>query len=379
MPEKTTHSRWVSNGKLMISGEYLVLSGAMALAMPVSYRQTLTVEKRPALRASLNWHTRIKGNPWLQTRFSLPGLESLTQPEKATQGIERARGEEGAQGKEGAHGEDVAQGEEGSWGEEGARGGKGLQRKHTTPQQEEISREESADFVRNVLRAAMELNPDFLAGQHHWEAVSDIGFDREWGLGSSSSLISNVAWWASIDPYALFFMISKGSGYDIACARSSRPVLYQYQGPHTPPHVETTHFNPVFGDQLVFVYSGRKQSSEKSLRTFNPGIVRQEDIRNISALSQKMAVTQSLATFMEAMEQHERITAGYLHQTPLQADFFPDFPGSVKSLGAWGGDFFMAAADSPREEIVGYFHRRGFRTVIPFTEMRYRPEKTTSQ
>ena len=333
----------------MISGEYLVLSGARALAMPVSYRQTLTVAQRPASQPALDWRTQVKGNSWLQTRFSLPDLESVTQPGEGTQEADWAQREDGSQ------------------------------QRYAPPQQENRSRKESVRFVRNVLRAARELNPDFLAGQYHWEAVSDIGFDREWGLGSSSSLISNIAWWASADPYALFFKVSNGSGYDIACARSSRPVLYQYQGTNTPPHVETTSFNPVFGGQLVFVYSGRKQSSEKSLRTFDPGIVRPEDIRDISALSQKMAVTQNLAAFMEAMDHHERITAQYLHRTPLQADFFPDFPGSVKSLGAWGGDFFMAAADRPREEIVSYFHHKGFHTVIPFAEMRLHPDKTTSK
>lgn len=355
MPEKTTHSRWVSNGKLMISGEYLVLSGARALAMPVSYRQTLTVEQRPASRPGLNWTTRVKGNSWLQAGFLLPDMEPLSHPQEETGDTDSAPRNQGSS----VEGESP--------------------HKHITSREKHRTREESTSFLKNVLRAAMELNPDFLAGQYHWEAVSDIGFDREWGLGSSSSLISNVAWWASVDPYALFFKVSNGSGYDIACARSSRPLLYQYRGTTTHPGVETTSFNPVFGGQLVFVYSGRKQSSEKSLRTFDPGIVHPDDIRDISALSQKMAVTQNLAVFMEAMDHHERITAGYLHRTPLQADFFPDFPGSVKSLGAWGGDFFMAAADRPRKEIVSYFHHKGFHTVIPFTEMRLHPDKTTSK
>ena len=316
MPGKPLHNKWTSNGKLMISGEYLVLAGARALAMPVSYRQTLHVAQRPSPEPALDWSTKIKGKLWLQARFSLRDLKPS---------------------------------------------GRSC---------------ESLHFVKQLLKAARELNPGFLNGQYHWEAVSDIGFDREWGLGSSSSLISNIAWWANVDPYGLFFKVSGGSGYDIACARSSHPVLYHYQGAHTPPVVETARFNPVFADQVVFVYSGRKQSSEKSLRTFDPSVVRIEDIRQISALSGKMAVTQSLPEFMEAMEQHERITADYLHRTPLQADFFPDFPGSVKSLGAWGGDFFMAAADRTQEEIIRYFHHKGYHTVIPFTEMRFRPDKT---
>ncbi|GAL63796.1 hypothetical protein [Algibacter lectus] len=35
---------YFSNGKLLISGEYVVLDGAISLAVPTKYGQSLTVE-----------------------------------------------------------------------------------------------------------------------------------------------------------------------------------------------------------------------------------------------------------------------------------------------------------------------------------------------
>ena len=47
-----------------------------------------------------------------------------------------------------------------------------------------------------------------------------MNFDKNWGLGSSSTLINNISSWAKINPYDLLWSISKGSGYDIASGQS---------------------------------------------------------------------------------------------------------------------------------------------------------------
>ena len=38
----------------------------------------------------------------------------------------------------------------------------------------------------------------------------------------------------------------------------------------------------------------------------------------------------------------------------------------IKSLGAWGGDFILAAS---KENPVSYFNQKGFETVIRYTDM----------
>jgi hypothetical protein len=42
---------------------------------------------------------------------------------------------------------------------------------------------------------------------------------------------------------------------------------------------------------------------------------------------------------------------------------FNDFKGAVKSLGAWGGDFFMALSQQPADFVEAYFREKGYQDV----------------
>ncbi len=61
-----------------------------------------------------------------------------------------------------------------------------------------------------------------------------MNFDKNWGLGSSSTLINNISSWAKINPYDLLWSIGKGSGYDIASGQSLSALIIQ---PTYPPSV----------------------------------------------------------------------------------------------------------------------------------------------
>ena len=74
--------------------------------------------------------------------------------------------------------------------------------------------------------AARKLNPDFCSSNEGYNVISTLNYPLLWGLGSSSTLIAAVAGWAEIDPFSLHFEVSKGSGYDIACAISNGPIVY---------------------------------------------------------------------------------------------------------------------------------------------------------
>jgi hypothetical protein len=54
-----------------------------------------------------------------------------------------------------------------------------------------------------------------------------LEFDRHSGLGSSSTVINNIAKYAGVDAFALNKIIFSGSGYDIACANAKKPVLFR--------------------------------------------------------------------------------------------------------------------------------------------------------
>ena len=55
-----------------------------------------------------------------------------------------------------------------------------------------------------------------------------------------------------------------------------------------------------------------------------------------------------------------------LEQPTIKSQLFADFDGSIKSLGAWGGDFVLAASEQNPTE---YFSRKGYHTVINYCDM----------
>ena len=61
---------YFSNGKLLISGEYVVLDGAISLAVPTKYGQSLTVEN--INEAKIIWRSLDeKGLVWFEKEFEL--------------------------------------------------------------------------------------------------------------------------------------------------------------------------------------------------------------------------------------------------------------------------------------------------------------------
>jgi hypothetical protein len=53
-------------------------------------------------------------------------------------------------------------------------------------------------------------------------------------------------------------------------------------------------------------------------------------------------------------------------QKTVKQLLFNNFNGSIKSLGAWGGDFILVATqDNPNN----YFKSNGYNVVIPFNDM----------
>ncbi|HUH45900.1 MAG TPA: hypothetical protein VLZ54_02000, partial [Arenibacter sp.] len=63
-----------SNGKLLITGEYLVLDGALSLAIPTLYGQSLTI--RPTSEKQLSWKSvDEKGKPWFEVIYRLDSFK----------------------------------------------------------------------------------------------------------------------------------------------------------------------------------------------------------------------------------------------------------------------------------------------------------------
>lgn len=298
--------KFYSNGKLLITGEYLVLDGALALAIPTRYGQSLTVE--PFENGQLKWESfDHAGNLWFEVNLPL---------------------------KDGYHAS------------------------HNVDSS-------IIDRLLQIINAIKKQNPTFLIKNTGIKVTTQLDFPRNWGLGTSSTLINNMAQWANIDPYKLLVNTFGGSGYDIACAKHNAPITYQLE--KNGRTIIERDFNPEFKEHLYFVFLNKKQNSRDGIATYksNKNNVNLP-LSEINAITNDMISCSTLKTFQFLMQSHETIIADIIKQKPVQETLFKDFKGSIKSLGAWGGDFVLVASEeNPR----AYFIDKGFDTVIPYKDM----------
>lgn len=297
-----------SNGKLLLTGEYLVLKGAKALALPVKLGQSMSVETVNQSSGIIYWNANEMNKPWFSAEIDKNDFKILSSDDK-----------------------------------------------------------DKAERLRNILIAANSLNNNIFAEDTDYIINTNTDFNTQWGLGSSSTLINNISQWAEINPYELLRQTFKGSGYDIACANSSTPILYKTDGQN--PVVQPSLFNPSFKDNLYFVYLGHKQNSSNEVKKF---LDKNEDYANevlsISEISEIFADIQTLRDFCYFIKLHEEILSKCLNQERIRKTF-KDFEGEVKSLGAWGGDFIMIATEWNEEKVNSYFSNRGLNTVIKYKDL----------
>ena len=316
-----------SNGKFLLTGEYLVLKGALALALPLKLGQTLLVET--VCTPSLQWNAYQPNDPWFSVTLNPETFDIIDCDDPS-----------------------------------------------------------KAEKLAQILKAVKQLNPTAFTDGLHFETHLD--FDPNWGLGSSSTLIANLARWAKVNPYELLRLTFGGSGYDIACATAEGPIYYQVKAevPELPlslskgvegptPMVKPIDFQPSFSDHLFFIYQGQKQSSSKEIKAFlekaNP-VDLQKDIEAVSEISRAVPSCESLDEFGMLMQCHERIIARCIGQEPVQKRF-PDFEGVLKSLGAWGGDFILAATEWDEKQVKEYFKAKGLEVIFKYNDLVKRTEK----
>jgi len=230
------------------------------------------------------------------------------------------------------------------------------------------SDEAIANRLRKIIRSAIRNNSDFLSKWKKYTVETFMEFEPEWGLGSSSTLIYNVAAWAEADPFHVYFGSENGSAYDIACAGADGGIFYQLKEDEI--SYSTQDFEPSFKDKLYFVYSGSKQNSSDEVKAFNEKKDLSIDhINEISKISEAMAKATSLSAFEKLIEQHEQIVSKCLDRPKIKDEKFADYWGSIKSLGAWGGDFILATSNESPEKTKGYFNQKGLEVCFTFDEL----------
>lgn len=300
---KTT---FYSNGKLLITGEYLVLDGAIALALPTKFGQNLIIEKGTA--QEIKWTSfDSDGSIWFDDTILFSDITSTTSFE--TESIKNT--------------------------------------------------------LITILRTACQLNPNLLSISEGYNITTQLSFPRKWGLGTSSTLINNIAQWFQIDAFTLLKKSFGGSGYDIACAQNDCPILYCQE--QEKPIVEIVKFNPSFSENLYFVYLNQKQNSRSAIASYKAKKNNLETQKEaVNQITQKVLNTENQIDFALAIESHEKILSTILEIKTVKESLFPDFNGTIKSLGAWGGDFVLAVAE---EDPTAYFLNKGYKTIIKYNDM----------
>ncbi|MBI1306216.1 MAG: GHMP kinase [Bacteroidetes bacterium] len=193
---------------------------------------------------------------------------------------------------------------------------------------------------------------------------TQLDFNRSWGLGSSSTLIANLAKWSGVNWFDLMRSVFNGSGYDVATGMEDSAILYSLENQIPVQH--KTQFEPPYRDQIKFVYLGKKQDTQEDLSTLTKTQFSAIQIQRISEITRSVLKTKSLDEFILLMQEHENIISQFLNRDTIHKSAFPEFPGLTKSLGAWGGDFVLVCGYNHMDS---WFAERGYSTILTWEEM----------
>ena len=294
-----------SNGKLLLSGEYAILDGAEGWAVPTKFGQSLKTTGNKS--GILSWKSLdADGSIWFQASYNLNDFTSLYSSNKKI-----------------------------------------------------------SDALAEVLVETRKLEPGFLESREGCLVETELTFSRNWRLGSSSTLINNIANWAKVNPYILLSKTFGGSGYDIACAQYDHPIVFKIN--NEKPMVRIVQPELPFSEALYFVYLNQKKNSREAITAYrNQQIDKLALTTRITELTEALIQAATLVEFEALLNLHETILSNALNVPTIKEQLFPDYPGSIKSLGGWGGDFVMVTA---QRHTLDYFKQKGYHTIVPFSEM----------
>lgn len=294
-----------SNGKLFLIGEYIVMDGAKAFALPTKYGQCLFIENS-SQENCIEWKaTKFDDSIWFEVVFSLDTLAIIS-----------------------------------------------------------CSNDALSESLQRILIQAKSLNPAFFQTSRGYSCITKLEYPQEWGLGSSSTLIDLISQWVGIDPFVLNHLTFNTSGYDIACAHHDKPILFSNQPTIK---VEELELKWDFTDQLYFVFLNQKQDTQAVVGNHYKNKPKDwEMIHELSDLVLAASQVNTLEALESILTTYQNRLEEFMKIEQPKATYFPDYQGVIKSLGAWGGDFVLVTY---REGMHEYFKSKGYHTILPFEEM----------
>lgn len=293
-----------SPGKLLLTSEYFVLDGALALAVPTQLGQVFFYEERNDHQHLVIWEAKHLEKNWLRVVIDYQNWTII-----------------------------------------------------------ETNLKDAGEFVWKVLKQVQLLSSEKLQGSESYFIQTNLEFPANFGLGSSSTLMNNLSEWANVDAFLLNEKCLGGSGYDIAIAQKKSAILYQTKPMRM---VEKVHFNPSFKNEIIFIHLNQKQDSRAGIKHYRSLGKKESLIQDFSEITQRVLTTDDISTFSSLMTAHENKIAEALNLTTVKENFFADYGGFVKSLGAWGGDFVMA---SKLDDYQAYFQQKGFSSIFEWRDL----------
>lgn len=273
--------RIFSPGKLLLTSEYFVLDGALALAVPTKPGQEFFFEELTDGLSEVYWEALHQGKPWLQARINYKTWTVI-----------------------------------------------------------DTNLPQGTDFVLQLLQAVQQYSVIKFQDSTSYRLKTNLQFPSDYGLGSSSTLLNNICRWADCDAFLLNEILLHGSGYDIAVAGEGKTILFQNAPVRT---VNAVHYSPPFKEELIFVHINKKQNSRAGIELYRGKKKSPDLIDRFSKLTEDIFRSTALSEFVNHMELHENLVSEFLGLPKVKESSFSDYDGMIKSLGAWGGDFVMVS------------------------------------
>ena len=291
----------------MLCGEYAVIVGVEALALPVSLGQWMYVWEfdSPGGGDRLIWEAKEKdGSTWLNESFALP-LETM---------------------------------------------------------EAETEKSSERDRSREVLHSMLSMVAEgFWKTGKSYRIETQLEFDRSSGLGSSSTMVANFARFAGLDAQKVQQKVLGGSGYDVAVAELGKGLVFWKNAEVA--NWDAWKLSADLTSKWKIVFLGKKQNSRNALADVKGKLMEIEKDDFLMHQLQQVCAAVKMANqvpMLEAgLEMWQAILAMSLGlETPYQHfKFQPTKGGLCKWLGAWGGDMLLindVFEESEREALKKY-------------------------
>lgn len=288
----------------MLTSEYFAMDGALVLAVPTKLGQEFSFEEKDDKKSLIFWEAYHQNKLWLKAVIDYENWQIL-----------------------------------------------------------ETNIPSSAEFILKTLKNVQSLSTIKFKNDFTYHLKTNLQFPADYGLGSSSTLMTNLAEWAQIDPFHLNKISLGGSGYDIAVAKEKSAILFR-----NVPDIkyEKVNFDPPFKNELIFIHLNQKQNSREGISLYKSKIKSEKLVDEFSNLTRNILLCNELKNFSELMLIHEQRISNFLEIPTVKERLFADCPVFIKSLGAWGGDFVMS---SKFEGFKDYFWGKGFRTIFEYSDL----------